>query len=119
MAIENQTFAASSGAAENTGAKPLPKARVTAQDDTLLMALLALCRLLHVPHTADALVAGLPLVDQKLTLDLFPRAAQRAGLAAALVKRPLHKISNLVLPAVLLLKNDQTCILLRIAEDKA
>jgi ATP-binding cassette subfamily C protein LapB len=118
MAIENQTLATPTGVAETTINKPVPKAHVSAQEDPLLMALMALCRVLHVPQTADALVAGLPLVDHKLTLELFPRAALRAGLAAALVKRPLNKISNLVLPAVLLLKNDQTCVLLRINDDK-
>jgi len=118
MAIENQTLATPAGVAETTINKPAPKAHVNAQEDPLLMALMALCRVLHVPQTADALVAGLPLVDHKLTLELFPRAALRAGLAAALVKRPLNKISNLVLPAVLLLKNDQTCVLLRINDDK-
>jgi ATP-binding cassette subfamily C protein LapB len=118
MAIENQPLATPSGVAETPINKPAPKAHVSAQDDPLLMALMALCRVLHVPQTADALLAGLPLVNNKLTLELFPRAALRAGLSAALVKRPLGKISNLVLPAVLLLKNDQTCVLLRINEDK-
>jgi len=98
--------------------EPLPQVRVIPPDDPLLQALMALCRVLHVPQTADALVAGLPLVDFKLTPRLFPRAAQRAGLAAGLVKRPLNKISNLVLPAVLLLKNDQAVVLLRRAGDK-
>ena len=107
MAIENQTIATPTGVADTTINKPAPRAHVNAQDDPLLMALMALCRVLHVPQTADALLAGLPLVDNKLTLELFPRAALRAGLSAALVKRPLGKISNLVLPAVLLLKNDQ------------
>ncbi len=87
--------------------KPLIQTPV---NDPLLQALIALCRLLHNPHSADALIAGLPLQDNKLTPDLFPRAAQRAGLSTGLVQRPLARISNLVLPAVLLLKDDQTCI---------
>src|SRR3990172_433996 len=118
MAIENQTLATPPGVATSTTNKAAPRTFVNAQNDPLLMALMALCRVLHVPQTADALVAGLTLADQKLTLELFPRAALRAGLAAALVKRPLSKISNLILPAVLLLKNDQACVLLRIAGDK-
>ena len=118
MAIENQTLATPPGVATSTTNKAAPRTFVNAQNDPLLMALMALCRVLHVPQTADALVAGLPLADQKLTLELFPRAALRAGLAAALVKRPLSKISNLILPAVLLLKNDQACVLLKIADDK-
>lgn len=78
--------------------------------DPLLQALIALCKLLHNPHSADALIAGLPLQDNKLTPDLFSRAAQRAGLTTGLVQRPLNRISNLVLPAVLLLKDEQACI---------
>jgi ATP-binding cassette subfamily C protein LapB len=86
-------------------------------DDSLLLALLSICKLLHSPHSTDALTAGLPLVDNKLTPDLFVRAAGRAGLAAGLVKRPLEKISNLVLPAVLILKNEKTCILVKKEDD--
>ncbi len=62
--------------------------------------------------TADALRAGLPLVDGRLTPDLVPRAAERAELSARLVKRELHEISALVLPAILLLEKQQACILL-------
>ena len=82
-------------------------------DDALLLALLSVCKLLHTPHSPEALTAGLPLVDHKLTPALFIRAAERASLSTRLVKRPLDKISNLVLPAVLLLKNGKTCILIK------
>ncbi|WP_036250955.1 type I secretion system permease/ATPase [Methylobacter sp. BBA5.1] len=82
-------------------------------DDALLLALLSICKLLHTPYSAEALTAGLPLVDNKLTPALFIRAAERAGLAAALVKRPLDEISNLVLPAVLILKHEKTCVLIK------
>jgi len=81
-------------------------------DDPLLLALLSVCKLLQSPHSADSLTAGLPLVDNKLTAPLFVRAAQRAGLSTSLVRRPLDEISNLVLPAVLLLKNNKTCVLI-------
>ncbi|WP_341326797.1 type I secretion system permease/ATPase [Methylotuvimicrobium sp. KM2] len=81
-------------------------------NDPLLNALLVLCKLLQNPHSADALTAGLPLESNRLTPDLFPRAAKRAGLAAGLVVRPLDRISNLVLPAILLLKQGQAIILL-------
>lgn len=82
-------------------------------DDSLLLALLSVCKLLHTPHSPDALTASLPLVDNKLTPGLFVRAAERAGLAAGLVKRPLNKIPNLVLPVVLLLNNEKNCILVK------
>lgn len=81
-------------------------------DDPLLNCLTILSKLLHKPHSAESLIAGLPLVDNKLTPKLFSRAAERAGLSSKLVKRKLRKISNLVLPAVLLLENSQACIVL-------
>lgn len=65
-------------------------------DDPLLSALISLCKVMHVPKNEDALVSGLPLVDNCLTPEYFPRAAERAGLSAGLVKRQLSKISNLV-----------------------
>ncbi|MCK5666763.1 MAG: hypothetical protein KAI17_24905, partial [Thiotrichaceae bacterium] len=80
-------------------------------DDPLLLSLLSLCKLLHTPHSPESLTAGLPLVKNKLTPQLFVRAATRAGLSAGFIKRPLENISNRVLPAILLLKNQQTCIL--------
>ncbi len=86
-------------------------------DDPLLGCLLTLTKLEHRPHTADALTAGLPLVDNKLTPELFIRAARRADLSARVVRRPLEKISNLVLPAVLLLNGGRACILERVNKD--
>lgn len=80
-------------------------------DDPLLASLVTVCQMLHQPHSAEALVAGLPLIDHRLTPELFVRAAHRAGLAASVVRRPLAQISGLVLPAVLLLRDGQACIL--------
>lgn len=80
--------------------------------DPLLESLVFLARLEGRPVTADALVAGLPLMDGYLTPDLFPRAARRAGLSARLMKRNLGAISTLVLPAVLLCHDRQACVLL-------
>lgn len=82
-------------------------------DDPLLGCLILLTRLQNKPFSAVTLTAGLPLVDSKLTPDLFVRAAARAGLSAQVVKRSLDKISNLVLPAVLLLKDQQACVLVQ------
>jgi len=85
-------------------------------DDPLLGCLLALAKLEHKSYSADSLTAGLPLVDHKLTPALFMRAARRAGLSAKLVKRPLGKISNLVLPATLLLEDGRACVLVRLID---
>ncbi len=87
--------------------------------DSLLDALVSLTRLHHKPFSAESLVAGLPLVDGKLTPSLFVRAAERAGYIAKEVKRPLSDVSERVLPVALLLKGNQTCILLNKTEDTA
>lgn len=92
-------------------------AKLTSQDDSLLLALISVCKVLHTPHSAESLTTGLPLIDNKLTPSLFVRAAQRAGFSTGLVRRPLTEISNLVLPAVLLLKDNKTCVLLSKNED--
>jgi len=88
-------------------------------DDPLLSCLTILSKLLNKPHSAESLIAGLPLIDNKLTPKLFSRAAERAGLSSKIVKRPLRKVSNLVLPAVLLLKNSNACIVLEFKKDIA
>ncbi|HHE65437.1 MAG TPA: type I secretion system permease/ATPase, partial [Bacteroidetes bacterium] len=85
---------------------------VANHDDPLLLALLSICKIMHSPHSAESLTAGLPLVDNKLTLELFIRSAERAGFSTGLINRPLDKISNLVLPAILLLNDNKTCILI-------
>lgn len=40
-------------------------------DDPLLGCLTVLAKILKKPHSADSLIAGLPLVDNKLTPKLF------------------------------------------------
>ncbi|HRE31707.1 MAG TPA: ABC transporter transmembrane domain-containing protein, partial [Candidatus Berkiella sp.] len=86
--------------------------------DPLLGCLVVLTRLEHNPFSPETLIAGLPLVDNKLTPELFIRAAARAGLSAQIVSRSLADISSLVLPAVLLLKNRQACILIDKNDEK-
>ncbi len=89
----------------------------SARDDTLLGCLLTLGRIKQRHCTADSLTAGLPLVENRLTPELFTRAAKRIGLAARVVRRPLDEVSNLVLPAVLLLKGGRACVLDRVGAD--
>ncbi len=79
--------------------------------DSLLACLVTLTKHFDRPMSSDALTAGLPLVDDRLTPALFVRAAARAGLSARMVKRPLSKVSPMVLPAVLLLTNERACVL--------
>jgi ATP-binding cassette, subfamily C, bacterial LapB len=60
-----------------------------------------------------ALLAGLPITDGKLAVTLFDRAALRAGLEVEAVKRSLAEIPALVLPAVLVMRDGSTRILLK------
>jgi ATP-binding cassette subfamily C protein LapB len=56
-------------------------------------------------------MAGLPIEDGRLSVALFSRAAERAGLETEAVKRPISEIPSLVLPAVLVMKDGSTRIL--------
>lgn len=85
-----------------------------ALDDPLLESLVILTKMSHHPFSADALKAGLPLVNNRLTPELFARAAKRAGFNTKIVKRPLEKISNVVLPIVVMLEGNEACVLEKI-----
>ena len=65
----------------------------------------------------DALVAGLPILDGRLSVSLFDRAARRAGLEVEPVRRSLADIPALVLPAVLIMRDGSTRILMETAAD--
>ena len=60
----------------------------------------------------EALLAGLPISDNRLSVALFSRAAQRAGLEVEPVKRKLSEISSLVLPVVLIMRDGSTRIMI-------
>jgi len=80
--------------------------------DPLLASLVHVTRLLGTPWSAEALAAGLPVPESGFTPELLLRAAERAGLAAQVIARPLAEISELVLPVVLLLNERQACVLI-------
>jgi len=84
-----------------------------AHDDPLLDCLVEVTRLHGVTATAQALSAGLPLESHRLTPALLPRAAARAQLSARVVKRGLADIPADLLPAILLLRGERACLLLR------
>jgi len=81
------------------------------RDDPLLDCLIQLAKLYGYPASRTGLISGLPLVMNRLTVELFSRAADRADLSSRVIKRPLERISPLQLPAVLLLKDRQACVL--------
>ncbi len=89
----------------------LPRHQGETIDDPLLDCLMQLGRLYNLQLSRTAMRAGLPLVENRLTVELFPRAAARAGLASRLLKRPLTRMTGLELPAVLLLDDGRACLL--------
>jgi len=81
-------------------------------DDPLLDGLLALCSLHYKPASRAMLTTGLPLAAQRLSAELLPRAAARAGLQGRLLQRKLEQIPSIALPAMLLLKEGRSAVLL-------
>jgi ATP-binding cassette subfamily C protein LapB len=79
--------------------------------DSLLGCLLLACRAHQVATSKDALTAGLPLREGRMTPALFKRAAERANLAVTTLKKSLNQIRTEFLPVTLLLKNDEACML--------
>lgn len=72
----------------------------------------------HLSHSLTSLTTGLPLVKNRLTPELFVRAASRAGLASRVVRRLPQDIDTHVLPAVALLKSGKAIILARREPDE-
>ncbi|MFZ3154594.1 type I secretion system permease/ATPase [Pseudomonas sp.] len=81
-------------------------------DDPLLDSLLSLCGLHQKSVSRAMLTAGLPLPEQRLSAELLPRAAARAGLQGRWLRRGLEKIPALAMPALLLLRDGRSAILL-------
>jgi ATP-binding cassette subfamily C protein LapB len=80
--------------------------------DPLLDCLVAVCQLHGVTASRASLASSLPLNHEPLSLDLAERAAARAGMSARLQRVALADIDAHSLPAVLILKNNQACVLL-------
>ena len=57
------------------------------------------------------LTTGLPLPSQRLSAELLSRAAARAGLQGRLLQRKLDQIPTIALPALLLLKDGRSTVL--------
>jgi ATP-binding cassette, subfamily C, bacterial LapB len=64
--------------------------------------------------TREALLFGLPIEHNRLSIPLFDRAARRAGLEVESIERPLGDIPAFVLPAVLILQDESARILSKI-----
>ena len=86
-------------------------------DDPLLDSLLALCAMHQKTASRAMLTSGLPLPSQRLSVDLMPRAAARAGLQGRWLRRELQQIPALAMPVMLLLKEGRSALLLGWNED--
>lgn len=90
----------------------------TAENDSLLACLVLLTRYYQNPFSPLSLVARLPLVKNKLTVDLFPRSAARASLDAELITHPIDQIDDSHIPLVLLKKDGEAVLLILDDESK-
>lgn len=88
-----------------------PGRETDTHDDPLLDCLIQIAKLHGRAVSRTGLRAGLPLVHNRLTIELFTRAADRADLSSRIVRKPLDEISPLHLPLVLLLNERQACVL--------
>jgi len=104
------------------------KTNIPVTEDSLLNSLVLYTKLFHKPFSAEALLSGLPVnnkdgrsklfsIDSKAK-SLFSRVAARAGLKSTLIKRPIESMLELHLPMILLLSNDNTCILENFSENR-
>src|SRR5437763_3119121 len=91
------------------------RARSSGLNTLGLAALSAALTYLAVYHgravSRDALLGGLPILDGRLSVALYDRAARRAGLETEAIKREIIDIPALVLPAVLIMKDGSAVIL--------
>jgi ATP-binding cassette subfamily C protein LapB len=80
-------------------------------EDPLLDCLIILTKIYGRNISKASLSAGLPLVQNRLTVELFTRAANRADLSSRTLEKALDEIGSVQLPAILLLHDRQACIL--------
>jgi len=90
----------------------------TAFNSSLLESLVIVAKAHGANVTLTSLTAGLPVIPDHLTPAVFERAAKRANLASQWVERDLNSLNSALFPVILLLKNNNACVLLSIDENK-
>lgn len=90
---------------------PVPDSVEALHDDPLSACLLWLAAAHGLALSRDALVGGLPLTAGRLTPSLLARAAERAGLGAALVRQTPARIDAALLPCIVLLAGNRAALL--------
>lgn len=100
--------------------KPAAKKATSAVVDPLLECLVFLSEHYGRAKSAEAIRAGLAYDEKGMGPTLFCEAADRMGLKARVLERgDLGKVTQPVLPAVVILKKDQSCVLLSVEGKKA
>lgn len=92
----------------------IPTSHTAYQDqsqDSLQGCLMWLVDFHRLTHSLTSLVSGLPLVKNRLTPELFARAAGRAGFASRVVRRKVQDIRPEVLPAVAMMATGKAVVL--------
>lgn len=79
--------------------------------DPLLDCLEFIARRFGISFSPAGALSGLPLKTGRLDEENFARAAARFGLSARTLAREVYDIPSMVLPAVMLLKNGDACVL--------
>ncbi len=82
--------------------------------DSLLDSLLIICRSEGIATSRDALIAGLPLRNGKMTPKLVKRSAERVNLAANVLKKSLYTLRPEFLPAIVLLKDEKARVVTKL-----
>ncbi|MBI3903785.1 MAG: type I secretion system permease/ATPase [Nitrosomonadales bacterium] len=96
----------------------LPGGASWRRHDPLLSSLIEIARFHGRGMTPEGFLAGLPLEEGRLTPGLVRRAAARAGLASRISRRPIDAIREELLPVILLLKGNESCILLGVNKER-
>lgn len=87
--------------------------------DPLLECLLTIVAFHGRTLSREAAMAGLPLEQKQLTPALVARAAKRADLTAKVIRQPLDRLNESLFPAILLLKDQQACVILDLDRKQA
>lgn len=129
MTDNDKETGASAPASDSNGQNTAPKAHEEVVDswpleadrmamqDPLVDALRIMAGYYGRRTSFGALTAGLPIPSTGITPILFTRAAERTGLHARLVERPIEALAIAPnLPCILVLDNKQACILWEVRE---
>ncbi|HTJ56888.1 MAG TPA: type I secretion system permease/ATPase [Devosiaceae bacterium] len=99
--------------AEHVGSGEVGRQAPAGAADPLLAALQYLARTWGRPVSSDVLLAGLPLQDGRVSMQLLPRALERVGLACVQAKRRLDDLADFDMPA--LLQDDYGTLVIAVA----